>query len=155
VAMVDAYVDTIGTASDRNFDKWLIHGLYVWPNVFVGNSYNEDVNFMKNWILSRAEWLDDNIPGSCIQTGTDNPELPSFMITVRPNPSFGQIHLEIRNPDRMQLRIEVLNITGNIVYVEDIRGDLMISRNIRLRSGIYLVRSGNGNEYQTVKAVVQ
>ncbi|MEK9613467.1 MAG: CotH kinase family protein, partial [Flavobacteriaceae bacterium] len=49
------------SASDKNFAKWLILGKYVWPNAFVGDSYVSEINYLKDWITNRMEWLDNNI----------------------------------------------------------------------------------------------
>jgi spore coat protein CotH len=48
-------------ASDKNFSKWLVLGKYIWPNAFVGDSYSSEINYLKDWILNRMDWLDTNI----------------------------------------------------------------------------------------------
>jgi len=62
---VDAYAETL-TLSDgiqNNFEKWPILGQYVWPNKFVGNTYTEEVDYLKSWINDRLSWLDTEISG--------------------------------------------------------------------------------------------
>ena len=51
--------------------RWPRLGQYVWPNVFIGQTYEEEVAFLRNWILERVAWLDDNIEGTCIPGCTD------------------------------------------------------------------------------------
>ena len=46
---------------NRNFNKWKIFGIYIWPNSFIGNNYYEEINFLKNWIKERTKWLDESI----------------------------------------------------------------------------------------------
>lgn len=46
---------------DLNFDTWDILGRYLWPNAYVGDTYAEEVLYLKNWLKQRTEWLDDNI----------------------------------------------------------------------------------------------
>ncbi len=46
---------------NRNFNKWKIFGLYIWPNSFIGNNYYEEIDFLKNWIKERTKWLDESI----------------------------------------------------------------------------------------------
>ena len=46
---------------NRNFNKWKIFGIYIWPNSFIGNNYYEEVDFLKNWIKERTKWLDESI----------------------------------------------------------------------------------------------
>ena len=45
----------------KNFDKWRIFGIYIWPNSFIGNNYYEEIDFLKNWIKNRTSWLDESI----------------------------------------------------------------------------------------------
>ena len=45
----------------QNFSRWDILGRYVWPNKFVANSHNEEIDFMKDWVNSRLQWLDEAI----------------------------------------------------------------------------------------------
>ncbi len=48
-------------AIDTNFMKWPILGTYIWPNNFVGSSYFEEKDYMKDWLTDRLTWLDSNI----------------------------------------------------------------------------------------------
>jgi len=35
---IDQAVEQVGDAATRNFEKWPIHGQYIWPNPYVGNT---------------------------------------------------------------------------------------------------------------------
>lgn len=48
-------------AVKNNFSKWSILGEYVWPNDFIGDSYKDEMNYLKDWIVKRMEWIDINI----------------------------------------------------------------------------------------------
>ena len=48
-------------ASYKNFSQWLILRKYIWPNSFIGGSYSIEINYFKDWILNRMDWLDTNI----------------------------------------------------------------------------------------------
>lgn len=55
---IDALVAEIGpVAIAGNFDRWQILGEYVWPNAFVGDTHQEDVDYLKTWLSTRAEWM--------------------------------------------------------------------------------------------------
>ena len=45
----------------RNFKKWGILGIKVWPNSFVGKTYREEIDFLKDWISKRLTWMDETI----------------------------------------------------------------------------------------------
>ena len=49
------------SAIDKNFGKWLILGKYIWPNKFIGDSYDSEINYLEEWINERFDWLDQNI----------------------------------------------------------------------------------------------
>jgi hypothetical protein len=62
--VIDAQVSILekSGAKDRNFQKWPILGVKVpFNNDNVGQTYEEEVNFMKEWISQRLVWLDDQI----------------------------------------------------------------------------------------------
>lgn len=59
---IDQYADTLEESQKLNFKRWNILGQWVWPNVFVGKTYEEDVNYLKGWFNDRIEWLKNNIP---------------------------------------------------------------------------------------------
>ncbi|MBI1937210.1 MAG: CotH kinase family protein [Ignavibacteriales bacterium] len=61
VKFIDSTTTKIEEARIRNFNKWKIIGTYVWPNYFVGKTYQEEISYMKNWISRRYNWLDANI----------------------------------------------------------------------------------------------
>jgi hypothetical protein len=37
----------------------------VWPNPYVGQTYEDELSHLKTWITARAAWLDANMPGTC------------------------------------------------------------------------------------------
>jgi hypothetical protein len=51
----------ISNAAKNNFSKWLVLGEYVWPNDYIGNSYDDEISYLKDWIVNRMEWLDTEI----------------------------------------------------------------------------------------------
>lgn len=63
LAKVDANVTTLedSGAVASNFGTWPVFSTYVWPNNFVGNNYNEEIGYLKQWIEARTLWLDDSI----------------------------------------------------------------------------------------------
>ena len=46
---------------NKNFNTWKVFGIYIWPNSFIGNNYYEEIDFLKNWIKNRTQWLDESI----------------------------------------------------------------------------------------------
>lgn len=42
----------------RNFSKWTILGEKVWPNSFVGKTWEEELVWLKQWLKGRVAWMD-------------------------------------------------------------------------------------------------
>jgi hypothetical protein len=57
-ARIDAMVAQLGEATARNFERWPILGKKVWPNYYVGRTYEDEINWMKDWIARRVNWID-------------------------------------------------------------------------------------------------
>jgi len=55
---IDETADYLDGPRQRNYQRWPVIGVYVWPNFFVGNTYQEEVDWMKNWLAARIDWLD-------------------------------------------------------------------------------------------------
>ncbi|MBT8393211.1 MAG: CotH kinase family protein, partial [Bacteroidia bacterium] len=60
---IDSYVETLtlSGAIDENFQRWNVIGEYVWPNNFVGDSYDAELDYLKDWLFDRLSWLDSAI----------------------------------------------------------------------------------------------
>ena len=65
-AIIDSLYSVLAEPSIRDHARWPRLGEYVWPNVFIGDTYEEEVEFLRNWVLERLNWLDANIEGTCI-----------------------------------------------------------------------------------------
>jgi hypothetical protein len=65
MSKIDGYIETLSLAGaiQENFEKWPVLGEYVWPNNFVGNSYTEEINYLKEWVNNRLNWMDNAIMG--------------------------------------------------------------------------------------------
>jgi hypothetical protein len=60
---IEAYTNSLTKAGaiDTNFQTWNILGTYIWPNKFVGNTYSDEKEYLKIWVIDRLTWLDSNI----------------------------------------------------------------------------------------------
>ncbi len=64
---IDSMALFLNDAQQRNFQQWPTLGTYVWPNFYVGNSYQDELNFFKIWIGDRLLWIDNNLGGNCYE----------------------------------------------------------------------------------------
>ena len=60
MATVDSLANEVtrGGAEERNSRAWPRWGKYVWPNKYVASSYEDEINYLKEWLTARIEWLD-------------------------------------------------------------------------------------------------
>ena len=58
LADVDAMAVELAEAQVRNFEKWQILGVRISPNWYVGQTYQDEIDWMKQWISERVEWID-------------------------------------------------------------------------------------------------
>ncbi len=64
MADIEAVVEILGDAGERNFERWSILGDYVWPNApgwDERDTFRKEVNYMKQWIRDRAAWMDSEL----------------------------------------------------------------------------------------------
>lgn len=59
---VNQNVALLGESQVRNFQRWPLLGEWIWPNYYWGNTYQEEIDWFKNWTEQRLSWLDANIP---------------------------------------------------------------------------------------------
>jgi len=57
-AVIDSLVNHIGDAQVKNFNRWQTLGQYVWPNYYVFDTYDEEIDYLKSWTFERIEWID-------------------------------------------------------------------------------------------------
>jgi hypothetical protein len=66
---IDDIVELLGEAQVRNFDRWRILGVHLWPNPdnvdptykAVFTTYEGEIDWMKNWLEKRLTWMDSQI----------------------------------------------------------------------------------------------
>ena len=65
MARLDSYGPFLPLAEPRDHQQWPVLGKYVWPNPYVGQTYGDELKYLRTWIQQRAAWLDANMPGVC------------------------------------------------------------------------------------------
>ena len=112
---IDARIAEMGDAPSRNFERWNILDQYVWPNDFVGDTYEEEVDFLKTWLTTRLTWMDNNMLGECTITSTDNPKTTYKATSIFPNPAQHSFFLEINASQFDAGSIQIINNMGSTV----------------------------------------
>ena len=115
---IDALADTLEEAQQRNFEIWPILGYPVWPNYFVGETFAEEIEFLKEWLVERIEWLDQQIP-LLINTAVSadrQPLQPEFSLEQNfPNPFNSTTLIKYYLPVATRVQIKIFNMLGQEV----------------------------------------
>ena len=118
---INAFIDSIALhiedARIRNFQKWPIIGVYVNWNGFVGQTYQEDLDYLKTYIEQRSLWIDSNIPGNC-NLSTPAIEFSPEFHKVWPNPTKSNVNLGLTLFENSNIEISMTDNTGRIVKNE-------------------------------------
>ena len=55
------YSNQIKQSRINNESVWNILGKYIWPNYFIGDSFDDEQIYFENWINDRMDWLNKEI----------------------------------------------------------------------------------------------
>lgn len=142
---IDSVANHIQDARIRNFQKWPIIGVYVNWNGFVGQTYEEDLNYLKTYIEQRSLWIDNNLPGYCDLSLTEYQPEPEFH-TVWPNPVKSELNFGVTLFNSSNsISVFITDMTGRMVATKDVgplnMGTHMFKLNdLNFESGNYIYR---------------
>jgi hypothetical protein len=97
---VDDMAAQLNEAQVRNFQRWGIMGRDIWPNYYVGKTYREEVEWMKEWIRKRIQWIDSQLPPTPVVVATDRRSKPADALTLRS--ARGKIYYTLNGTDPRQ-----------------------------------------------------
>lgn len=110
---IDATATFIDNAQTRNFEEWKVLGKYVWPNKFIGQTYQEEIDFFKNWIKERLNWMDNNITNICIPDAVVcNKSKSEIWLEVAPNPFSDNLSYNFYLAKNSKVEIKLYNMLG-------------------------------------------
>ena len=142
---IDSIATVLQESQQRNYVRWPILGTYVWPNQYVGQTYADEINFLKQWTLDRLMWMDNSLDGPCepytVVTGVED-ELYGF--GVFPNPFENSVTVQINKANEIKT-LQVLDVTGREVFRTTFFGaefqwQGVTRENIALPKGLYILK---------------
>ena len=112
-ALVNEAVAEIGEARVRDLERWGTEGRHVWGNAYVGEIYEDDVRYLKDYLRRRAAWLDRALPG------VDAPGYgPALALSrVSPSPASGEARATLATGASDRVRVELLDALGRRVLL--------------------------------------
>jgi hypothetical protein len=149
---IDSMRSEIGVAGDRNFQKWDVLGEYVWPNNFVGQTYEQEIIYLKTWVKDRLAWLDYQF--DVVLSLEPEPEIG---FRIYPNPSSGLIFIESDQPWKGGETIRIYSVLGQLIeeftFAE---GQRKTGIQLNTAKGIYLYQltEPNGKVIRREKLII-
>lgn len=139
---IDSVSLVLEEPQQRNFQRWPVLGEYVWPNSFVGATYQDEINYLKTWIQSRMNWMDSAI-GSMEVVLASRETMGSGLILF-PNPTSDEIHVESL---KAISSYQVLDLQGRLLLKKDFHPLKSFRIDIsKLTSGTYILEAASGTE---------
>ena len=168
------YIDSLTVLLDesktRNFEKWPVLGVWVWPNYYVGQTYQQEISYLKNWIAFRLNWMDNNMIGEPTDVEGLIAEIPSeFKLEQNyPNPFNPGTKISWQSPVGSHQTLKVYDVLGNEIatLVDEYKpaGKYEVEFNVAqsavagipaIASGVYFYQIRAGNYIQTKKMIIQ
>ena len=141
-ARIDQHVAMLENPLSRNFEQWDFIGEYIWiePEP-VPETYEEEIEVLKDWISQRLVWLDANMPGNCSEDIINAVDESSSIESIQlfPNPSSGLVNFKAESTGLLTVR----NNLGQIVGQHEVNSGLNQVDLGTLPNGMYLVIVSN------------
>ncbi len=157
--LLDSSVALLKTAQVRNFEKWPILGRYVWPNKYIANTYLEEINFTKNWLKQRLEWMDNSalltsklLPEEALKLDIERP-------SIYPNPVLHSAKISFGITKNELVKGEIFDISGKkvqIIFDQKLPiGEYIFDFNrANLPSGTYFFRLEKNSKIAFVEKII-
>jgi len=151
---IDFQIAYLGSAIDRNFTRWPVLGQYIWANNFIGSTFEEESNYLKQWLNQRLSWMDDNLPGSCGDFVSKGQETMQPLIKVYPNPVHENIQIEFPVSPAYSYKIEIRSLDG-IIHYSDAMNDVHKSISTQyMVNGVYVLILKNNRKIVARQRIV-
>ncbi len=149
LGVMDSLITYLGSAVDRNFGRWPILSEHVWPNYYVGYTYENEINWMKNWISLRLDRVDFELPGTCsISSIPDSAN--EFSVSFYPNPFQNELNVKVIVSEKSSCRLAVFSMNGMLVSEKELSvspGENRFNFSFpSLNSGVYFYRLTQGDQ---------
>jgi len=160
----DHFVDSLALVLDegqqRNFVKWPILGIYVWPNPQpIPTSYAGEIQALKNFLHTRLAWLDNNMPGFCNPTLIGENDDGVQNLVIYPSPAQERIVIESNQLWDDQLQISLTDLSGkvfvrwngNLLRRDD--GSFVLEVQ-KIPAGMWIVHMNDGRNHRSGRVVI-
>ncbi len=160
--LIDSLAAVVAESQVRNYERWPILGVHVWPNYYyTSSSYVDEVNWMKAWISKRVDWLDKAFAplGTAVAETAERLPLANHLEPNYPNPFNPSTTVRYATNARQLVTVGVYDVLGRrtATLVNDVQpaGTYAVEWNASgLPSGVYYCRMTAGSNVSTITMVV-
>jgi len=164
---IDSLVSYIEKPRERNYNVWPVIDDYLFFPNYVAQTYEEEIQTIKDWLTTRVQWIDENIDqlyypvviynSNPVLTEAGQPELIVF-----PNPFTDKLFLAVSVKKSAELKVEFSNLLGQVMTIDygniaegysEIRLDNFKTGN--LISGVYVMRIFLNNKVISSQKIIK
>ena len=140
MAKIDTLYNQLQLPAERHFVRWPILSTYVWPNFFIGDTYLEEIDYLKTWLMDRVTWMDQNMWGDSCQVDLTVAKRNILVpISVYPNPAQNTLNIKMSQHKAIE-SLWIINTMGQKILVPFTQQKDQAQINVsNLQPGIYVV----------------
>ena len=144
-AWMDSTANVLQEPRIRNNNRWTgVLGFKIWPNYYVGATYENETTWMKDWIRQRTVWLDSQLKVFGSPLANEEEIANKFPLRVFPNPTESETTIEYDVMKKGRVNINIYDFTGKLLKTvldeEKNINSYQVKLNIgNFNSGMYLV----------------
>ena len=117
---ISAWMDSTATVLQepriRNNNRWTgVLGFKIWPNYYVGATYEQETAWMKDWVRQRSVWLDAQLKVFGSPLANEEEIANKFPLRIFPNPTESETTIEFEVAKKGKVRINVYDFAGKLL----------------------------------------
>jgi len=159
MAIIDSITILLSESEERNFERWDILDEYIWPNAYVGGSYENEISYLKNWIINRLNWMDEELDFIDDVSEKEKPVANNYyLIQNYPNPFNPTSIIRFQIAESGFVTLKVYDVLGReiatLVNEEKPAGSYEVKFDgSNLSSGVYFYRL-NFDSFISIKKMI-
>lgn len=160
---IDSLTAQLQAPASRNFQRWPILGIYVWPQPTpISSTWLGEVDELKSFIADRLIWLDANIKQPADLRITANEQNTANILSMKayPNPFLDRIYITIHSPKSEKANLSLYDASGKMLT--QIQETLQVGNNqimIQVPTSLHLnsinLLQLESNGHKLVKKMIQ
>lgn len=143
INFINSQADLLDEAQQRNFNRYPVLDQYLWPNSYIGGTYENEINFLRNFMLLRIRWMDENIQlvdvSSCDQLTSIKNIDTDVVVSAYPNPVINELNFKYSSSTIERPILYIYSVNGRLVHQEQLTNQINHSINTQSwQNGLYI-----------------